>query len=305
MTLFTKASKVERHLKVLVYGPSGTGKTKFALSFAAAGRIAVIDTEGGTALYGGKHEFDVLRTKDFATVMQAIAEMKADGGKTYAALVIDPITILWETLQDAGQQMVEKRASRQQGAGLVDLALTQRDWGILKRQYKKLMTELANLPMHVVLTARQKDVTDSQGNIVKVAIDGEKSTTYTPDIVLRFKGGAKYTVVVEKDRSEQFATGAEINSPTYATFAAATSRGVAAPMPDDDAAATSTAALLSQEDAPATVAAAFAAIRDLQRKLDKELTPDAQLSRLSANEISELGRSLKAELSQQKQEVAS
>ncbi len=115
MTLFAKASATERRLKVFAYGPSGKGKTYFALSFAKAGRMALIDTEGGAALYGGRFDFDVLHTKDFATVMRAVEEMKTDGGKTYHTLVIDPITVLWQTLQDAGQTLAEARAG--QGVG--------------------------------------------------------------------------------------------------------------------------------------------------------------------------------------------
>jgi hypothetical protein len=252
-SLFQPASAVERRLKVLAYGPPGTGKTIFGLSFREAGRVAVIDTEGGTVLYGGKYPFDVIRTKDFARIMAAIEEMKRDGGKTFQTLMIDPITALWEILQQAGQQLAESRATRANApGGVADVVLSQRDWGIIKRQYARLMTELVNLPMNVVITAWQKDLTDKDGNKIGVAPDGEKRTGYSPDIILRFTGGKDYTAVVEKDRSGLYPLGTKLSGPTYASFARAISHGSAMLLPDDDAAATSTAQLLAPEMAQPT-----------------------------------------------------
>lgn len=252
MSLFTKANQVERKLKVLVFGESGVGKTIFGLSFQEAGRVAVIDLEGGTALYGAKYDFDVLRARDFATVIKAVEEIKADAGRTYSTLIIDPITVLWGNLQDAGQQLAEHRAkTASRVGGIADVVLSQRDWGIIKRQYTKLMTDLVNLPLHVVLIARQKDLTDKEGNRLGVTFDGEKSTPYLPDIILHMTGGKDYTAIVKKDRSGTYPLGATLKAPTFTHFAKAVSHGVTALLPDEDAATDATASLLIAQETPA------------------------------------------------------
>jgi septin family protein len=49
---FEPKSKKEKRLKILVYGESGSGKTRFALSLP---KLAMIDTEGGTDHYDGDY----------------------------------------------------------------------------------------------------------------------------------------------------------------------------------------------------------------------------------------------------------
>ena len=60
---FTKATKSRAKLRLALFGPSGAGKTYTALRLATGigGRIAVIDTERGSASkYADRFEFDVL-----------------------------------------------------------------------------------------------------------------------------------------------------------------------------------------------------------------------------------------------------
>lgn len=62
---FTRAKREAVKLKLAVSGPSGAGKTLGALSLAQAmakgGKIAVIDTENGSAaLYSDRFEFDAI-----------------------------------------------------------------------------------------------------------------------------------------------------------------------------------------------------------------------------------------------------
>ena len=57
MTLFQKANKVPRRLKMYIYGESGTGKTVTSLHFPS---VACIDTEKGTDFYGEIFDFQRL-----------------------------------------------------------------------------------------------------------------------------------------------------------------------------------------------------------------------------------------------------
>ena len=60
---FQKAQRKRAKLRLAVAGPSGSGKTTAALTIAKGlgGRVAVIDTERGSAsLYSDQFEFDTL-----------------------------------------------------------------------------------------------------------------------------------------------------------------------------------------------------------------------------------------------------
>ncbi|CAB4199529.1 AAA domain containing protein [uncultured Caudovirales phage] len=218
---FKTAQNVEPKMKVMVYGASGVGKTYFALS--AKGKVAVIDTEGGTAHYSGRAglaDFDVLPTKTYKDVKAAV-EFIAANPKAYSTLVIDPLTVIWETLQDAAQiKRAAANAAKGRGNGVVEETdLEMLDWGRIKRQYKSLLTAIINLPIHTIVIAREKDDTEKRGNdIVRIGSkpDCEKGTPYFFDSVLRMfvDGGARKMTVI-KDRTGSNDIKSEIVDPTF------------------------------------------------------------------------------------------
>jgi len=218
---FKKAQNVEPKMKVLVYGASGVGKTFFALS--GKGKIAVIDTEGGTAHYAGREglqDFDVLPTKTYKDVKAAV-EFVAANPETYATLVIDPLTVIWETLQDSAQiKRAAANAAKGRGSGIVEETdLEMLDWGRIKRQYKSLLTAIINLPIHTIVIAREKDETEKRGDqMVRIGSkpDCEKGTPYFFDSVLRMfiDGGARKMTVI-KDRTGSNDAKSEIVDPTF------------------------------------------------------------------------------------------
>jgi len=271
---FRPAEQVAPRVKTLVYGASGVGKTYLALT--APGRVAVIDTEGGTAFYAnrvgpkGLSAFDVLPTKTFAQVEAALVYLRANPGQ-YETLVIDPVTVLYETLQDAAQ---DRRAEVRRNT---EADLEMLDWQRIKRAYKRLMTDLVNLPMHVVVTARESDLTEERttgsGRKERVKIghkpDAEKSTPYYFDTLLRLVPVAKgREAIVEKDRTGTHELNARLLNPSFAALF------------DKALASEGTAARAVQSDAEAArIDAATTMSSEEMRDRDETLTPLGHITR--------------------------
>jgi tRNA A37 N6-isopentenylltransferase MiaA len=94
MSVFQKASKARKKLRLGIAGPSGSGKTYTALALAAGlgGPVAVIDTEHGSAsLYSDDFDFDTveLPSSDPRVYIEHIRAAEAGG---YSVLVIDSLS---------------------------------------------------------------------------------------------------------------------------------------------------------------------------------------------------------------------
>lgn len=213
---FIPAVKVEPKAKMFLFGATGVGKTHFGLT--CPGPVAIIDTEGGTSFFAGRvPAFDVVGSKSYRAIVEAIEWIEANPG-AYGTLVIDPITVIYEVLQDAA---VAARTARvvANGGDPAEVDIEMRDWGRVKRLYKALMTRLVNLPLHVVVIAREKDdVVKQGGEMVRVGVkaDAEKGTAYTFDVVANLTAdrGVR-AVTILKDRTGTHATGSKIADPTF------------------------------------------------------------------------------------------
>lgn len=218
---FKPAAEAKPLVRALFYGPSGIGKTWAALT--VPGHIAYIDCEGSSLHYAGRpglSPFDRILTKSYREAKAAVDYLAANPGD-YTALVIDPLSVLYETLQDTAQV---RRAQRRQDP---EADLEMLDWGRIKRSYKSLLTAAVNLPMHLIVIARQKDEVEKKGDeMVKTGVkfDAEKSTDYWLDTVLRFgkaregdpsADGVIRAVIVEKDRAAGHPIGSVITNPTF------------------------------------------------------------------------------------------
>ena len=217
--MFQPAVKVRKRLKIVVYGDAGTGKTWFALQ--AKGRKAVIDTENGTDFYAGKFEFDVVKTRLYSEVKQAIDYIENNPDK-YDVLVIDPITNIYQTLKDAAQLNAENRARRKR-MNVEDATLTFRDWGIVKNKFNSLISRLCNLPCHVVITGWLKEIYEGVGdNLKKVGSrpDADRKLEYQPDVIIRLEvdGSGNRWGIIEKDRTMTYQTGQRVKDISFNDF---------------------------------------------------------------------------------------
>jgi nucleoside-triphosphatase THEP1 len=149
---FKKATKAAAKLRLGLIGPAGSGKTMTALRVAhgLGGRVAVIDTERGSAsLYSGERglDFDVLELDSYEAekFIQAIAQAEAEG---YDVLIIDSLSHAW-----AGKggilEFVDKAAKRSGGGSFSG-------WRDATPLHNQLVDAILGAKLHIICTLRSK-----------------------------------------------------------------------------------------------------------------------------------------------------
>lgn len=152
MTLFTKATKTQSKLRLALYGVSGSGKTYSALGIAAGlgGRIAVIDTERGSASkYASRFDFDVLDMQPPFSPAAYVNAIKAAEGEGYDILIIDSLTHAWSGSGGA-LEMVDNAAKRS-SSGNSYVA-----WRDVTPQHNALIDAIIQSRCHIIATMRSK-----------------------------------------------------------------------------------------------------------------------------------------------------
>lgn len=197
---FKKATKEQARLRLALFGPSGSGKTYTALRMATGlgGRIAVIDTERGSASkYADRFEFDALELPDFEieTYCEAI---KAAAG--YNILIIDSLTHGWHQLLER----VEKLArAKYQGN-------TWAAWSEGTPLQRQLVDALLGFDGHIIATMRTKTewtiTKDSKGRDkptrVGLAPEQGKGSEYEFDVLIEIS--TEHLATVIKDRTGRY-----------------------------------------------------------------------------------------------------
>ena len=153
MSGFKRATKAAAKLRLGLVGPAGSGKTMTALRIATGlgGRIAVIDTERGSAsLYAGERglDFDVIELDTYG-VERFIDAIKAAADEGYSTLVIDSLSHAW-----AGKggilEFVDTAGKRNQGGGNFGA------WRDATPRHNSLVDAILVAPLHIICTLRSK-----------------------------------------------------------------------------------------------------------------------------------------------------
>lgn len=156
---FKKATRTQAKARVALIGPSGSGKTYTGLLIAHAlgKRVAVIDTEHGSASkYVGEQpqhsdlrfDFDVLELDTFSpdTYVDAI-EAAAKAG--YEVLLIDSLSHAWMG-KDGALEQVDKGAKKSQSGNSFTA------WRDVTPKHNRLVETMAACGMHLIVTMRSK-----------------------------------------------------------------------------------------------------------------------------------------------------
>jgi nucleoside-triphosphatase THEP1 len=153
MSGFKRATKAAAKLRLGLIGPAGSGKTMTALRIAAGlgGRVAVIDTERGSAsLYAGERglDFDVIELDTYG-VERFIDAIKAAADGGYATLVIDSLSHAWSG-KDGILELVDRKSKASQSGNNFGA------WRDATPRHNSLVDAILGAPLHVICTLRSK-----------------------------------------------------------------------------------------------------------------------------------------------------
>lgn len=199
---FSPATKEKSKLRLAIFGPSGAGKTYTALSLSGGlkGKIALIDTERGSASkYADRFNFDVLELPD-RTIDVYVQAIQAAAQAEYGVLIIDSLTHAWKELLDE----VEKIARAKYKGN------TWSAWSEGTPKQMKLVDAILDYPGHIIVTMRSKtewsveSTANGKTRPVRVGLAPEqgKGIEYEFDILMELS--TDHVASIIKDRTGRF-----------------------------------------------------------------------------------------------------
>lgn len=201
--MFKKAERKQAKLRLALAGPSGSGKTYSALLLAMGlgGRIAVIDTEHGSAsLYADLVDFDAMELHAPYSPERYIEAIVAAEQAGYDTLIIDSYSHEWTGSGGCLEQ--NETVAHQKFRGNTWAA-----WNETTPRHRKLTDKILTSSMHIICTMRSKTET-VQGEGKKILKLGMKSeqrdgTDYEFTVVLDLTHDG-HTATASKDRTKLF-----------------------------------------------------------------------------------------------------
>jgi DNA polymerase III delta prime subunit len=152
--MFAPAVKTESKLRMAIAGPSGSGKTYTALAVAAelvpGGRVAVIDTEHGSAAkYADLFKFDVAHAAPPYHPDGLIKLVTYAANNGYDVIIVDSTTHYWSgaggvlDLKDDAERRMRNPNSYTA-------------WKDVTPIHQRMVDALISVPAHVIVTMRSK-----------------------------------------------------------------------------------------------------------------------------------------------------
>nr|BDD44999.1 hypothetical protein 18 [Spirochaetaceae bacterium] len=200
MGMFQKATKTKSKLRLALFGPSGAGKTFTALSLAKGigGKVAVIDTEyGSAAKYADRFEFDTAYANDpsIDEIIEIINE-----AREYNVLIIDSLTHPWQELLAEIDQLAKAKYKGN----------TWSAWSEGTPKQKRLIRAILGFPGHFIATMRSKtewaatEGRDGKKRPERIGLAPEqgKGIEYEFDMLMELS--TEHIVNVIKDRTGKF-----------------------------------------------------------------------------------------------------
>jgi hypothetical protein len=207
---FRPAKPSNRRHKILIWGLSGSAKTKSALEFPGC---AYIDNHGSAEKYEAAYPQHLFfgsasepPTPD--NTMAAVTSLLSDPGDR-RTLVLDDITTYWDQLQVKWEKTFRTRLPKSPGHHAEFYTFQPSDWQHIKRELRSMVRRQIAADMNVINIARsQKEYAGKGDNFMQVVGEifaGEKNLIYEFDYVFQFiheagEAGGKYRAIVHKQR---------------------------------------------------------------------------------------------------------
>lgn len=147
---FKPATREASYARIALSGPSGSGKTYTALALATAlsDRVAVIDTERGSASkYVGLNgwQFDTVQPDSFSP-LSLVDLLGAAAGAEYGCVIIDSLSHYWMGVDGMLEQADRRARNGNSFSG----------WKEVRPEERRMIDALVAYPGHVVVTMRSK-----------------------------------------------------------------------------------------------------------------------------------------------------
>lgn len=150
--MFQKATKKQARLRMAIAGPSGSGKTYSALRIgtAMADRVAVIDTEHGSASkYADRFDFHTVNLGPPYSPERFIERIEAAEEEGFDLVVIDSLSHAWKG-EGGILEIVDKEKKKQKGGGSFSA------WSEATPRHRALIDAMLSSTVHIIATMRSK-----------------------------------------------------------------------------------------------------------------------------------------------------
>lgn len=172
MSMFKKAERKKSKLRLALCGVSGSGKTLGALmiAYGIGGKLAVIDTENGSAaLYSKKYPFMGIELSPPFSPARYIEAIKNAEKEGYEILIIDSLSHAW--FAEGGVLDIVDKTTKSSSSKNSYIA-----WKEGTPEQNKLVEAIIRSGMHIIVTMRSKesrDIVENNGKktVVKMGLD--------------------------------------------------------------------------------------------------------------------------------------
>jgi phage nucleotide-binding protein len=161
------------YYNILIYGPSGVGKTSL---YYDAKDTLVLDVEHGTEVikkdsYYGKKDYEsevtILQLTSWEDLQGVFAGLQS-GELTFTNVILDSITDIRELCKD--HVLATQKRNR-----VSEDTPSQQDWGVISERMRKMLRNFRSLPINTIIIAREytnKDA-DTGTERIKPAVGGK------------------------------------------------------------------------------------------------------------------------------------
>ncbi len=195
MSAFQKATRKKAKARVGIVGPAGSGKTfsSLQIAFGMGGKVAVIDTEHGSAdLYAHLGDYDVAPITPPFTVDKYLSLIKDAEKAGYDIIIIDSLSHAW-----AGTGGLLEEVDKRAGSGNKFAA-----WRDITPKHNALIDAMLQSPAHIIATMRSKTE-----YVIEESANGKKVPRKIGMAPVQREGmDFEFTVVFDVDQNKHYAT---------------------------------------------------------------------------------------------------